>query len=400
MSVRKTGRVAFKRALRNKPEKDIKIIHGLTDFIQFKTKGGWVSLPDIKPGTKLISLYNNEITVKYKIPNQIERTYYVVIRGERGIEVCGNFELFVHWHYWRNDPIDMGFRCADVSTISREMERAELRGQGKLVNHHFRLMPIYPRMKDFYKGEPNLPIHPYNLGVILGNGWCSDYKPVTFCTPYKDIVDRFISNLDTREQTARITHYKPGERYGVEFYYCYVNKGPNSGDKPNQYVEKYSSLGLKGKRSWEKFIPRLYLEETSLEQRIDLLQGLMDTDGNVSTQLAMRYTTTSEQLAYDLRELIWSIGGYCHIRKDDKTYPGYERVRPTYFVQFNVSDPERCVFTKKKLDRIKNVTKFKGDNKFGLIINDIIESPREMMNYSLILDKDEPLIMQNYIPTA
>lgn len=393
-------RALFRRMVSDKVDRDIKIIHGLTELIQFKTKGGWVSLPDIKPGTKLISLYNNEVTVKYKIPNQIERTYYVVIRGERGIEVCGNFELFVHWHYWRSCPLDKGYRNATVRTMIDGYTVTDSRGEGRLKHNYFRIMPIYPRMKDFYKGEPNLPIHPYNLGVILGNGWCSDYKPVTFCTPYKDIVDRFISNLDTREQTARITHYKPGERYGVEFYYCYVNKGPNSGDKPNQYVEKYTSLGLKGKRSWEKFIPRLYLEETSLEQKIDLLQGLMDTDGNVSTQLAMRYTTSSEQLAYDLRELIWSIGGYCHIRKDDKTYPGYERVRPTYFVQFNVSDPERCVFTKKKLDRIKKVTRFKGDSKFGLIINDIIESPREMMNYSLILDKDEPLIMQNYIPTA
>lgn len=393
-------RALFRRMVSDKVDRDIKIIHGLTELIQFKTKGGWVSLPDIKPGTKLISLYNNEVTVKYKIPNQIERTYYVVIRGERGIEVCGNFELFVHWHYWRGCPLDKGYRNATVKTIISEYSATDRRGEGRLKSHHFRLMPIYPRMNDFYRGEPNLPIHPYNLGVILGNGWCDSRKPVTFCTPYKDIVDRFISNLDTNKQTPKITHYKPGERYGVDFYYCCVNKGPDNEGKTNQYVEKYSSLGLKGKRSWEKFIPRLYLEETSLEQRIDLLQGLMDTDGNVSTQLAMRYTTTSEQLAYDLRELIWSIGGYCHIRKDDKTYPGYERIRPTYFVQFNVSDPERCVFTKKKLDRIKKVTKFKGDSKFGLIINDIIESPREMINYSLILDKDEPLIMQNYIPTA
>nr|DAR85364.1 MAG TPA: DNA recombination protein RecA [Caudoviricetes sp.] len=393
-------RALFRRMVSDKVDRDVKIIHGLTELIQFKTKGGWVSLPYIKPGTKLISLYNNEITVKYKIPNQIERTYYVVIRGERGIEVCGNFELFVHWHYWRSCPLDKGYRNATVRTMIDGYTVTDSRGEGRLKHNYFRIMPIYPRMKDFYKGEPNLPIHPYNLGVVLGNGWCSDRKPVTFCTPYKDIVDRFISNLDTKVQSARVDYYKPGERYGIEFYYCYVNKGPVSEDKPNQYVEKYTSLGLKGKRSWEKFIPRLYLEETSLKQRIELLQGLMDTDGNVSTQLAMRYTTSSEQLAYDLRELIWSIGGYCHIRKDDKTYPGYERVRPTYFVQFNVSDPDRCVFTKKKLDRIKKVTKFKGDNKFGLIINDIIESPREMMNYSLILDKDEPLIMQNYIPTA
>lgn len=393
-------RALFRRMVSDEVNRDIKIIHGLTELIQFKTKGGWVSLPDIKPGTKLISLCNNEVTVKYKIPNQIERTYYVVIKGERGVEVCGNFELFVHWHYWRSCPLDKGYRNATVRTMIDEYTVTDGRGEGRLKCHYFRIMPIYPRMKDFYKGEPNLPIHPYNLGVILGNGWCSGHRPVTFCTQYKDIVDRFISNLNTKEQSAKVLHYKPGERYGIDFYYCRVNKGPASDGKPNQYREKYSSLGLKEKRSWEKFIPRLYLEETSLEQRIDLLQGLMDTDGNVSTQLAMRYTTSSEQLAYDLRELIWSIGGYCHIRKDNKTYPGYERVRPTYFVQFNVSDPERCVFTKKKLDRIKKVVRFKGDSKFGLIINDIIESPREMVNYSLILDKDEPLIMQNYIPTA
>jgi DNA polymerase-3 subunit epsilon/ATP-dependent DNA helicase DinG len=56
-----------------------------------------------------------------------------------------------------------------------------------------------------------------------------------------------------------------------------------------------------------KHIPGSYLR-ASQRQRLDLLAGLLDTDGTVSPQGAVQFTTTRSQLAQDVLELACSLG--------------------------------------------------------------------------------------------
>ena len=58
----------------------------------------------------------------------------------------------------------------------------------------------------------------------------------------------------------------------------------------------------------EKHIPAEYMC-SSAAQRWALLQGLMDSDGSVSTVKSQStYVSTVRQLAIDVRELLWSLG--------------------------------------------------------------------------------------------
>jgi hypothetical protein len=70
-------------------------------------------------------------------------------------------------------------------------------------------------------------------------------------------------------------------------------------------LEKYELLN---KKSNNKFIPKDYLYN-SLNVRISLLQGLMDTDGYVDKKGTVQFTTISKQLCDDVRELVLSLGG-------------------------------------------------------------------------------------------
>ena len=63
-------------------------------------------------------------------------------------------------------------------------------------------------------------------------------------------------------------------------------------------------------RSEQKFIPRPYLD-AKREARLDLLRGLLDTDGWVERWGTVRYATSSERLARDVVELVRSLGGWC-----------------------------------------------------------------------------------------
>jgi intein/homing endonuclease len=73
------------------------------------------------------------------------------------------------------------------------------------------------------------------------------------------------------------------------------------------------SLGLFGLKSHMKFIPEVY-KFGSKEQRLELMRGLIDTDGYVNFKKSeVLYYSTSEKLVDDVVELARSLG--CLARK-------------------------------------------------------------------------------------
>jgi replicative DNA helicase len=71
-------------------------------------------------------------------------------------------------------------------------------------------------------------------------------------------------------------------------------------------------LGLWDVTSETKFIPRQYLE-ANRQVRLDLLRGLLDTDGWVERWGSVRISTASRRLASDVAELVRSLGGWCSV---------------------------------------------------------------------------------------
>lgn len=71
----------------------------------------------------------------------------------------------------------------------------------------------------------------------------------------------------------------------------------------NRIIER---LGLRGKRSYEKFVPPQYLYASPAD-RLELLRGLADSDGTAGS--APDIVTTSSQLADDIEFLVQSLGG-------------------------------------------------------------------------------------------
>jgi hypothetical protein len=76
-----------------------------------------------------------------------------------------------------------------------------------------------------------------------------------------------------------------------------------------------NALGYKDNiRSYEQFIPEIY-KRGSIEQRIALMQGLMDTEGSVAGWKGTHatFSSTSERLALDVQEIAWSLGARAKI---------------------------------------------------------------------------------------
>lgn len=155
--------------------------------------------------------------------------------------------------------------------------------------------------------EKELLIDPYTLGVLIGDGSMSQRATVSVCT------DLSIVN-DCKVPAGHQWRFLPGTEK-AEGRVASFNVICDEWHK-NDVLEATRELGLQGCRSWEKFIPEQYLF-SSIEQRRELLRGLMDTDGKISKRGRKEYHTTSSRLADDVKHLVDSLGGRAMVYRQD-----------------------------------------------------------------------------------
>src|SRR5574343_1570564 len=98
-------------------------------------------------------------------------------------------------------------------------------------------------------------------------------------------------------------------------------------------VHRMRGLGLMGAKSIEKRIPQQYLT-ASPQDRLELLQGLMDTDGDATTGGVCTFNTSSPHLRDQVAELVRGLGGIVTISSREApkyTYKGEVRTgQPAY----------------------------------------------------------------------
>lgn len=147
--------------------------------------------------------------------------------------------------------------------------------------------------------DADLPIDPYLLGVLIGDGGLSG-RSITFTNSEPDIVKKVNEILAEIGYELRESMNK----YGISRI---DRKQASQLDENDCNLHKnIRDLGLNC-LSVDKHIPDVYLN-SSIRQRTELLQGLMDTDGHVSKSGAVEYSTSSKQLSEDFSYLARSLG--------------------------------------------------------------------------------------------
>jgi phosphate starvation-inducible PhoH-like protein len=174
----------------------------------------------------------------------------------------------------------------------RVVETQQMMGRLRRMHQHRFALPLLSAPAEFPARD--VPIDPYALGLLLGDG-C----PTTTTTPTFSTADP-------------LRHVK-GDRGGVIV--------------ANPVTTALRELGLAGTTSHTKFVPEVYLHN-SAAVRVALLQGLLDSDGgpvtgesaSVPTPLKGRtcriqYTSCSERLRDDVAYLVRSLGGVAYSRR-------------------------------------------------------------------------------------
>jgi replicative DNA helicase len=179
------------------------------------------------------------------------------------------------------------------------------------------------------------------MGLLIGDG--SFRNTVNFTSVDKQLIQALDNYIESpyRLRKDKIT-------------YTINRKQGRGSSKPNKYREIIKHYGLWNMTSHDKFVPPEFLYN-STENRWALLQGLMDTDGEVNKKGNCAYNTTSQQLATDVKNLVQSLGGLAVIK--DKVTKCNDKIFNSFKVRISFNDNKQCFRLKRKIKRCHIRTK-------------------------------------------
>ena len=147
-----------------------------------------------------------------------------------------------------------------------------------------------------------ITLHPWLLGVFIGSGF--GYSTFT-CHLDTDLLVQFNKllpdglSLDQIDETV--------SKHKILWNSLRRGKCKDGSYSKHPFRLELEKLGLYGKKSYNKFIPKEYLF-SSPENRLSILQGILDSRGSIFSHTSVKYTTPSKQLIQDVKFLAESLG--------------------------------------------------------------------------------------------
>lgn len=314
-------------------------------YSKIYTPDGFTTMGEIKVGDSVLSEKGETIKVIGVFPQGIRDVYRIHFSDGVYVDCDEN-------HLWKVYTANDRKRVADSKRYASTfidpdrhtiLNTKEMIGKERIFMCRDRenvLNYKLPICKPINFNKKELPIPPYTMGALIGDGHF--FETPTISTIDKEILERVGNELQIKpihidKCSYRLSYCKLGSRlrklFGREIH------------------------------SYDKFIPCNYLY-SSLDDRVNLLRGLMDTDGSLSGEgTCSIFHTSSFKLAEDVRELVNGLGGTGHIvnRGYKKyTYRGEKRIskRLAYDVMINLPNEINPFFLKRKAIRVVPKTSY------------------------------------------
>jgi len=315
---------------------------------QLPTPNGWRTMGDIHPGDYVFGQDGKPSMVIAESEIFDKETYRVTFEDGAVVDTSGD-------HIWtvqtkrsrrtmRREPgprgrIGSGKRYREggwFETTTQEMFDDPLfvyhRADGKGVEYKYRVpmcLPVeYP--------EKVLPVDPYTFGYWLGDGSSNSAQ----LTIGLEDLDESVSRIESLGHTCSV-HHSHDNAYRI------VVDSHGMG-RPNTFVKGLREAGVLR----NKHIPDVYLQG-SVEQRWELLRGLMDTDGYVSKAGQCQFTQKSKMLVEQFVELCSSLGIKANMHSKEARCNG-KPAGTVYVVEFWTDKAHSCFHLKRKHDRLKD----------------------------------------------
>lgn len=322
---------------------------GVPKYMKVLTNFGWKEIGSLKLGDKICA---TDGTLQ-KIIGYHERgvqPMYKLTWSDRETTVCDADHIWVGWFGGkptkRSGESFFGEATSKKITTQQIAEYYTKRNDKRRFTIPLMSKPALFTVQGVLKGPSKFikrELPAYTLGVLLGDG-CITTKSISFYTADAEIT--------ARVQLQLFEYF--GDEYTVRYS---ANKDKQGGDVylPRSLSKYLADYELLGTYSHSKFIPRIY-KLASVDERWDLVRGLMDTDGWAEEDGNAFYTTVSETLRDDFIELVRSLG--CLASYTTK-YPTYtyknekKKGRTAYTIRIKCRTPEELFTLERKKARVK-----------------------------------------------
>jgi superfamily II DNA or RNA helicase len=262
------------------------------------TVSGWRTMGDLKVGDFVVGPAGEPTEVLGVYPQGVRENVRVTF-SDGSWTLCG-------WeHLWEvNTPLRKWRGSAPLVLTTREIVN---RGLKHANGNRKWFIPMVGPVAFQPTRQPELD--PYLMGVLLGDGSFTESAWGASLTTDVEIVDSLCFPQFSTANRGEIRPTDPD----------YLWRGNLT--KMRKHLE---AAGLERSRAEGKSVPEHYLWG-SVETRVALLQGLLDTDGTTvssrgGASTSIEYGTVSKQLSEDVRFLVQSLGGTASIAEKLPTY--------------------------------------------------------------------------------
>lgn len=340
--LRGTGIVRFHEALIYIPRKNGKALSLDTEI---PTPRGWVKMQDVHAGDYVFSVGGNP--AKVLLESEIFNKPMYLVEFEDGTSIKASAD-----HVWtvqtkdsrrtakrktRRAPVKPELRKSggwyDVTTADMAGDFKHARIDGKGVEYKYRV----PMAGAVEYPEKELSVSPYMLGVWLGDGTSKS----THIASGEQDVDEMRRLIEAEGYNCKIIRYKDR---------CYeIIPDPHSRGEAQDGSLRDALKAIGVIRN--KHIPQEYLQG-SIYQRMELLRGLMDTDGYVSKAGQCEFTQKNKALSLQVLELVRSLGYKATITEKAARCDGKD-CGNVYRIMFFTDREHPCFKLKRKAARLK-----------------------------------------------
>mgnify|MGYP001609975194 FL=1 len=260
------------------------------------TPSGWTTMGKLSVGDKVIGQSGKPITVLGVYPQGIKDIYEITFSDGAKTRSCKE-------HLWEtSNEYERFNRKSSVKTLEKISET--LLGHDKRKNHSI------PLTREVCFEHKKVPLDPYFLGVLLGDGGFSIKGRVSLSNADKELIEKVQQKMPETDLLVKVKSRK--------YDYSFKNKIRTKYQCTT--VTEINKLNLSGTYSHTKFIPDVY-KYNDIQTRKEILQGLIDTDGYVCKKgTSAEFYSTSYQLAMDVKEIVSSLGGVATINSKQTKY--------------------------------------------------------------------------------
>lgn len=270
-------------------------------------------------------------------PQGVKSIFTVTFRDGRSTRCCADHLWTITCRHW-----------GEKTVTTRELQRL-------LTRKRYKNRIYIPVTQGFFGSERELPLDPWFMGYLLGNGNMTGTSPIV-TVPFPEMVEKVRGCVEAIG--LNLNHVS---RYDYRIAQTNRWAKGTSGVKPNPLASLLATLGVHRKRCFEKSIPNCFML-ADRDSRLEILRGLLDSDGTAEKTGAIVFSSSSRTMALQVRDLARSVGCLSACNKKATPHFTYKGVRKQGIDAWvvTISPPNHKLaffYQKSKLERASHKTR-------------------------------------------